>query len=232
MENNFFRLLKRRFNSSRLNQFKNQFSMADDFKLSAFKLRVFVFQRIKAMRTVRENAFELILVQVFNIFLRSKLECVLFAASAGKIPVAAFLSHHRKGNAGSLKNLHHGTGNFLSPAVIRRRTAHPIQKFHRLSFLSNGHIQSLSPIQTRSRIHTPRIADVLRILKRLGQTGREFSQLKRHMTTHINNRRRQIQSRRTGLHTGAASRAAPKSFFADNAAHQLLVIGTMKALFQ
>ena len=197
--------------------------MAGDGEGAALKLRIFVFERVEAVRTGGHNLLEVVLGKRLDVFGCRHLEQVFFAGAAREFAVAALLTHDGELDACGVENFHHSARNLLSAAIVTSRTADPIEHVVFDAGLGDFNVKSLGPLQAASGIHTPGIADARSVFQSLSQTFGEVAFFKRQMTAHLNDDVGSRNLSRTNLGAGAACGAAPKGVLGHNAVDQRLV---------
>src|ERR671933_785075 len=95
----------RHLQPTRVDQLLDELAVVDDLVL-ATELRVFVAQRVEAVRTAGHDAFRLVLVQALDVGLGQDLVQVLVAGAAGWIAdTALFFAQDREIHAGRVQDL-------------------------------------------------------------------------------------------------------------------------------
>ena len=101
-----------------LHEFVNENSVTDHGPAEVLEGRIFILERIEAVGAGRQDAVEVILGEVSDVFLSSGLVEVFLAESAGELAVAALFGHDGEVDPCGLENPHHAACDLASAAVV------------------------------------------------------------------------------------------------------------------
>ena len=177
------------------------------------------------MRTGGEDALEVVLTEVFDVFLRGRLVEILFTRAAGEFAVAALFLHDGEFDARSAENLHHAARDLARAAVVTRGAADPVENVVVFARLRHGDVEPVRPFESVIGIEPPGIADRRHVFEGVGKPFGEVALFEREMTAKTHEEFRDRNVRGAGARAGAAGRAAPDDVLLDRFARKRRVRG-------
>src|SRR5207245_3187990 len=115
--------------------------------VAAAELRIFVRDRVEAVRAAREDLLHAVAAEGLDVLLRLQLPEVLVADPPRRIAVAGLLrTEGRERDAGRLKDPHERGRDALIAAIDRRGAAYEIEVFGVGPFGEGRHAEPLRPV--------------------------------------------------------------------------------------
>ena len=142
-----------------LHEFVNENSVTDHGPAEVLEGRIFILERIEAVGAGRQDAVEVILGEVSDVFLSSGLVEVFLAESAGELAVAALFGHDGEVDPCGLENPHHAACDLARAAVVAGGAANPVEDVVVNTAFCDRNIKILGPIEAFVGIKSPGIAD-------------------------------------------------------------------------
>src|SRR2546427_3308313 len=182
------------------------------------ELRELVLDRVEAVRAVRDDLLELVLVDVLDVLRRHRLVEVLLAEPPRDLAVTTFLLHHAERDARLLEDGHHRARDGLVALVVRRRAADPVEVLDLLAGRHDRHVEALRPREALARGQAPRVAGALHVLQRLWRGRGQRALRERQVPPQVDDRVDDVDEGRALLAARHARRARPQLLGLDQLA--------------
>src|SRR5262245_35806328 len=182
------------------------------------ELRELVLDRVEAVRAVRDDFLESILVDRLDVLGLHRLVEVLLPESPRDLAMAALLLHDAERDAGLVEDRDHGARDGLVALVVRGRAADPVEVLDLLAGLHDGYVEALRPRQTLGRRQAPWIAGALHVLQRLRGRRRQRALGQREITAQVDDRIDDVDEGRAFFDARHARRTRPELFRLDELA--------------
>src|SRR5437016_5476462 len=204
----------RRREPTRVDQFAKELGVVDDV-VSPAEIRIFVLQRVEAVRTSRDDSRDRVAVQRLDVPHDHRLRQIFVAESPRWIAGALLLrSEDGKPHAGLPKDPREGLGDLPVPIVERRGAADPVQD---LDALRRGRVrhhrdaEALRPSRALVPADAPRVEVLLDVPHRLSCLWRHLAFGEDHVPTHLEDLRDVLVHHGALVHAGVAGRTRPDS---------------------
>src|SRR5438132_2077128 len=204
----------RRREPTRVDQFPEELGVVDDIVCPA-EVRIFVLQRVEAVRTGRDDTRDPVAVQRLDVPHDHRLRQVFVAESPRWIAGALLLpSEDGEPHAGLLEDPCEGLGDLPVPIVERRGAADPVQD---LDALRRGRVrhhrdaEALRPSRALVPADAPRVEVLLDVPHRLSRLRRHLAFGEDHVPTHLEDLRDVLVHHGALVHAGVAGRTRPDS---------------------
>ncbi len=185
----------------------------------AAELRVLVVEGVEAVRAVRHQRVELVLVEHRDVRVRGFLIQVLVACAPRPLAVAAFfLAQHRVVDPGRFEDRDHRTRGALAVGVVRARAPDPVQHVCLLLLGHQRHIEPVRPVHPGAARVAPRVPGALGLRHRVGQQVGHVAFHQHQIAAHVHDGVHVLDEHRALVHAGPAGGAGPQRFLAHELA--------------